>query len=84
MAEELDPIEPSLGAPVKHDSVGSVTLFAYEDEITAFVSGIENICILWGLGGIQDHGTTNFVEQAGAFENARVTFKHLKKRFRKD
>ena len=84
MPKGLDPFEPRLGAPVKHDNVGLAISFTYEDEITTFVSGIEDIRILRGLGGVQDHGTANFVEQPGAFENARVFFKHLKKRFCKD
>ena len=54
-------------------------LLAYEDEITTFVPGIEDIRILGGLRGVQDHGTANFVEQPCAFEDARVFFKHLEK-----
>ncbi|UCG66325.1 MAG: hypothetical protein JSW12_04665 [Deltaproteobacteria bacterium] len=49
---------------------GFPALLAYEEEITTFVSGIEDIRILRGLGGVQDHGTAKFVEQAGVPSNA--------------
>jgi len=52
MAKGLDPIEPRLGASVWHDADGLDTLLTYEDEITTFVPGIEDIRILRGLGGV--------------------------------
>lgn len=52
MAKGLDPIEPRVGASVKHHAVRLATLLTYEEEITTFVPGIEDIRILRGLGGV--------------------------------
>jgi hypothetical protein len=69
---------------MKHHAGGLDALLTYEEEVTPLVPGIEDIRILRGLRSVQDHGTPKFVEQAGAFKNAHVFFKHLKKSLCKD